>query len=67
MTRVSICYDGTDVVDGGGRCKLRIARTRAGFALLAVMEKLSGEEVFNLIRYGVIGIVFGGCRLVLVS
>jgi hypothetical protein len=64
---VSICYDWAEVVDDGGRCKVRISHARAGFALLAVMEELSSKKVFNLIRYGVIRIVFGGCRSVLVS
>jgi hypothetical protein len=59
VARVSICYDGAEVVDDGVRCEVGISHTRAGFALLAVMEELSSKKVFNLIGYSVIRIVFG--------
>ena len=56
---ISICYDRAEIVDCGARGKLCIAHTRARFALLAVMEELGSEKMFNLIRHGVIGVIFG--------
>ena len=59
MARVGICYDRADIIDRGVRGELCIGHMRARFALLAVMEELSREKVFNLVRYSVVGIIFG--------
>jgi len=57
MASVRVCYDGAEIVDCRGRGKLGIAHTRTLFALLAVVEELSGEEVLNLARYSVVGVI----------
>ena len=57
MASISICYDGTEIIDNGSRCELCVVHTGAFFALLAVVEELSSEKVLNLIWYSVIGVI----------
>jgi len=63
VASVGIRYDRAEIVDNWDRSKLRIAHTGAFFALLAVVEELSSEKVFNLIRYGVIGVILKNADL----
>ena len=57
VASVCICYDRSKIIDWGDRGKFCIAHTRALFALLAVVEKLSSEKVLNLIWYRVIRVI----------
>jgi hypothetical protein len=51
------------IVDCGGGSELRITQTGALLALLAVVEKLSGEEMFDLIRHSVVGVILKSSEL----
>ena len=57
VSGVGVCDDGAEIIDCRGRGELRVTQTGALLALLAVVEKLSGEKMFNLIRHGVIGVI----------
>ncbi len=54
---VGVCDDRAEIVNCGGRGELRITQMGALLALLAVVEKLSGEEMLDLIRHSVVGVI----------
>jgi hypothetical protein len=57
MPSVGISDDGTKVVNDGGLSKLSISHTRTCLTLLAVMKELGLEQVLDLVRHSIRGIV----------
>ena len=58
MAGVGIRDDGSHVINGGSRGQFGVREASTSFPLFPVMEELGGEQVFDLVRDGVVGVIY---------
>jgi hypothetical protein len=55
---IGVSNYGSHIINDGSRGKFRIGEVGASFSLLPIVEKLGNEQVLNLVRDGIVGVVY---------